>query len=95
MALSGWKKLLAGAPWFRGEGRFPLPAYSEFMPPPRVGTRPYGTGGTSPFDDDDPWAAVAPAVRARPAAPLVARARLLGLPCAVLGSCPMSPSRAT
>jgi hypothetical protein len=55
MALSGWKKLLAGAPWFRGEGRFPFPAYSEFMPPPRVGTRPYGTGGTAPFDADDPW----------------------------------------
>jgi hypothetical protein len=55
MALSGWKKLLAGAPWFRGEGRFPLPAYSEFMPPPRAGTKPYGTGGTAPFDDEDPW----------------------------------------
>jgi hypothetical protein len=54
MALSGWKKLLAGAPWFRGEGRFPVAAYSEFMPPPRVGTKPYGTGATAPFADD-PW----------------------------------------
>src|SRR5262245_27578615 len=29
---------------FAGEGRFPLPAYSEFMPPPYVGLKPYETG---------------------------------------------------
>jgi len=28
---------------FAGEGRFPLPAYSEFMPPPYVGLKPYET----------------------------------------------------
>src|SRR5579872_2676373 len=55
MALSGWKKLLAGAPWFRGEGRFPIAAYSEFMPPPRAGLKPYGADGPPPFADADPW----------------------------------------
>ena len=29
-------------PWFEGEGNYPIPAYSEFMPPPRVGRKPYG-----------------------------------------------------
>ena len=29
----------AGA--FLGQGRFPVPAYSEFMPPPRVGIKPF------------------------------------------------------
>lgn len=43
MALSSWKQLLAGAPWFRGTGKYPIAAYSEFMPPPRFGTKPYGT----------------------------------------------------
>jgi hypothetical protein len=39
---TGWKQLLAGWPWFRGEGRFPLPAYSELMPPPYLVRKPYG-----------------------------------------------------
>jgi CoA-transferase family III len=39
-----------------------------------------------PVDRDDPWPVVADAVRRLPAGPLVARGRLLGLPCAVLGS---------
>src|SRR5664279_5270014 len=38
----GWKQLLDGYPWFAGEGHFALPAYSEFMPPPRLGRSPYG-----------------------------------------------------
>src|SRR5437762_2126388 len=37
MPTRGWKQLVAGWPWFRGEGSYPLPAYSEFMPPPRLG----------------------------------------------------------
>jgi CoA-transferase family III len=39
-----------------------------------------------PVDEADPWPAVAAAVRARPGDELVARGRLLGLPCAVLGA---------
>src|SRR5262245_12551893 len=41
MAKQGWKQLLDGAPWFRGEGKYPIPAYSEFMPPPRLLFKPY------------------------------------------------------
>ncbi len=37
----GWPRLLEGYPWFGREGQFYLPAYSEFMPPPRVGRLPY------------------------------------------------------
>ena len=40
--LVGWERLVAGADPFRGDGRFPIPAYSEFMPGPFVGRRPSG-----------------------------------------------------
>jgi hypothetical protein len=55
MTASGWKRLLAGAPWFQGKGAYPIAAYSEFLPPPRLGPKPYGTTGPNPFTDDDPW----------------------------------------
>ncbi|HEX9161230.1 MAG TPA: M28 family peptidase [Thermoanaerobaculia bacterium] len=53
----GWQQLLDGYPWFRGAGRYPLPAYSEFMPPPRVGRKPCGEIDRSMFvdGDDDGW----------------------------------------
>lgn len=51
--LIGWRKLLEGYPWFLGEGRYLIPAYSEFMPPPRLGRRPYGEIDASLFSDDD------------------------------------------
>jgi len=38
MPLQGWKRLLAGAPWFRGRGKYTIRAYSEFLPPPRLGS---------------------------------------------------------
>ncbi len=41
MNWTGWKYLLADAGWCRGQGHFPIPAYSEFMPPPWVGVKPY------------------------------------------------------
>ena len=41
MAADTWSQLLEGFPWFVGKGKYPLPAYSEFMPPPRVGRKPY------------------------------------------------------
>jgi hypothetical protein len=31
---TGWQLLMEGFPWLNGKGSFPLPAYSEFMPPP-------------------------------------------------------------
>src|SRR5262245_55292135 len=41
MPKSGWEQLLAGAPWFQDDGKFPIAAYSEFIPPPRLGIKPY------------------------------------------------------
>jgi hypothetical protein len=52
---AGWKKLLEGYPWFAGEGKFPISAYSEFMPPPRLGKRPYSETDISLFREEDPW----------------------------------------
>ena len=40
--MAGWQTLTDGFSWFVGQGRFPLPAYSEFMPPPRLGISPCG-----------------------------------------------------
>jgi hypothetical protein len=52
----GWKALFADWSWVRGEGRFPIAAYSEYMPPPRVGQKPYGNWDLdTPFSEDDPW----------------------------------------
>jgi Peptidase family M28 len=51
----GWQALIAGFPWFEGGGRFPLPAYSEFMPPPRLGMSPYGDLDESLFSATDPF----------------------------------------
>ena len=54
MSQPGWKRLLAGVSAFRGPGRFPIAAYSEFMPPPRMGRKPYGAEDPVLFRDDDP-----------------------------------------
>src|SRR6516225_5997152 len=55
MPTSGWKQLLAGAPWFTGDGKYPIAAYSEFIPPPRLGVKPYGASGRGPLRGGDPW----------------------------------------
>jgi hypothetical protein len=55
MPAPGWKQLLKGFPWFHGADSYPLPAYSEFMPPPRLGRKPYGTYAGLSFDEADPW----------------------------------------
>jgi hypothetical protein len=55
MSATGWKQLVAGWPWFRGEGRFPLPPYSEYMPPPYLVRKPYGGSDLNLLRDDDPW----------------------------------------
>jgi hypothetical protein len=51
----GWHKLFAKYPWFKGEGKFPFSAYSEFMPPPRLGKFPYGETDTTLFSETDPF----------------------------------------
>jgi hypothetical protein len=53
MVAAGWKQLLDEASCFRGDGKYPIAAYSEFIPPPRLGLKPYG--GRPSFDDNDPW----------------------------------------
>jgi len=57
---AGWEKLVNGYPWFPGKDRFPLPAYSEFMPPPRFGRSPYGQIDIEHFMKDDPSAGMSP-----------------------------------
>ncbi len=42
MAQLGWKQLLTADAWHRGRSKYPITAYSEFMPPPRLGRKPYG-----------------------------------------------------
>ncbi|MFL5244018.1 MAG: hypothetical protein ACJ8FY_18095 [Gemmataceae bacterium] len=41
MATKGWTALLEGAPWFRGKGKYPIDAYSEYIPPPRPYCKAY------------------------------------------------------
>src|SRR5258708_11829399 len=50
----GWDQLLDGYPWFAREGGFPLVAYSEFMPPPRLARSPYGAADLQGAVDRDP-----------------------------------------
>jgi hypothetical protein len=52
---SGWAKLLEGYPWLSAGEHYPIPAYSEYMPPPRLGKRPYGEQDISLFSPDDPF----------------------------------------
>jgi hypothetical protein len=57
MSTSGWQRLIPKADSFRGAGRFPIDAYSEFMPAPRVGWNPYAPEPPDPqlFSEEDPW----------------------------------------
>jgi hypothetical protein len=55
MPQHGWKQLLAGAPWFRAPGLYPIEAYSEFMPPPRFALKAYGTRDFMELVSDDPF----------------------------------------
>ena len=54
MARQGWKRLVASASWQGGVCSYPIDAYSEFMPPPRLGIRAYGGQNGEIFDRDDP-----------------------------------------
>jgi hypothetical protein len=81
MATDAWKRLLAGAPAFRGEGNYFIEAYSEFVPPPRLGPKPFGTVAVDPRIDGDPfgWAVTEheEAVELRPGLAALAR-RVVG-----------------
>jgi len=52
---NGWQKLLTGYPWFRCKGCYPITAYSEFMPPPRLGCKPYGKTDHRILNEKDPF----------------------------------------
>lgn len=57
MAHAGWSKLIPKEDSFPGSGAFRIDAYSEFMPPPRVGWKPYGPVPVNRqlFSPDDPF----------------------------------------
>lgn len=58
----GWKELVKGYPWFAGAGQYPIPAYSEFMPPPRLGRRPYGATDAWLFSENAPFSWCVPEI---------------------------------
>jgi hypothetical protein len=51
--LKGWHKFLKGYPWFNCKGCYRITAYSEFMPPPRLGYKPYGKPDSRILEEDD------------------------------------------
>ena len=51
----GWQKMVEGYPWFNCSGCYPVTAYSEFMPSPRVGRKPLGETDRIIFSDEDPY----------------------------------------
>jgi hypothetical protein len=52
----GWQRLIPPDNCFEGEGAYRIDAYSEFLPPPRVGWKPYEGHHPDPelFHDEDP-----------------------------------------
>ena len=52
---AGWQKLVKSYPRFSGKVRYPIPAYSEFMPPPYLGFSPYSGFDDTIFKKDDPF----------------------------------------
>ena len=57
MAGVGWSNLIPSEGGFQGSGAFRIEAYSEYMPPPRVGWKPYGPVPVNShvFSTDDPF----------------------------------------
>ncbi len=49
----GSTTLLEGWPWFAGTDQYPLAAYSEYLPPPRLARKPYGELESRPLSADD------------------------------------------
>jgi len=53
MSLRGWQGLVETCK-FRGERQYPIAAYSEFMPPVRLGCGPYREKADGFFSEEDP-----------------------------------------
>ena len=76
---SGWKRLMPNSTYLRGEGAYPIEAYSEFVPPRALVGNPYGDGGFDPavFDPLDPFgwriSEYEEAREIRPGLPLIAQ----------------------
>jgi hypothetical protein len=51
----GWEKLLSDLPRYGRSERFRISAYSEMMPPPLIGWRPYGQNHPAPRDPENPF----------------------------------------
>jgi hypothetical protein len=53
----GWHRFTSDLSYFHGDGNYRIDAYSEFMPPPRVGLKAYGNHPPDPevFDQGDPF----------------------------------------
>jgi hypothetical protein len=60
--LIGWHRLVEKDGEGDAERKFPLPAYSEFMPPPRLGWTPLGGIDHTFFPADDPYGWLIPEV---------------------------------
>jgi hypothetical protein len=56
MTDQGWDRLLTDVPRYGGAERFQIMAYSEMMPPPLIGWRPYGTNHPVPRSPENPFA---------------------------------------
>src|SRR5262245_61315918 len=54
---AGWPALIPGENGFQGPDKVRIDAYSEYVPPPRVGWKPYGPVPVNSylFSDDDPF----------------------------------------
>jgi hypothetical protein len=57
MARSGWQKLIPSEEDFQGSSACRIDAYSEYLPPPRVGWKPYGQVrvNNQMFSPEDPF----------------------------------------
>src|SRR5512136_1562470 len=55
MTVHGWKRLIADGNFCWGEGEYSIPAYSEFMPAPKLLRKPYGEIIAPAFAEEDPW----------------------------------------
>jgi hypothetical protein len=51
----GWQKMLIGYPWFKCDGCYSITAYSEFMPSPLFGFKPYGKPDYGILSENDPF----------------------------------------
>jgi hypothetical protein len=57
MARAGWSNLIPKDGWCHGSDAFHIDAYSEYVPPPRVGWKPYGPVPVNRYvvSPDDPF----------------------------------------